>query len=131
MSGSHGIDQAFEDVKDFQLAFGNYIGPRPNPLPESDKRRRIEWMREELDELQAAETVEEQADAVIDLVYFAMGVLVEMGVPPSGVWQAVHAANMAKVWPDGVHYNETGKVVKPPDWKGPDEAIGRYVASLA
>lgn len=43
------------------------------------------------------------------------------GIPFDAVWDAVHAANMAKVWPDGtVHYREDGKVLKPQNWTAPD-----------
>lgn len=125
-----GIDSAYEDVKAFQIAFGNPIGKRPSTLTGHEKERRIEWMREEIEELAVADTVVEQADAIIDLLYFAFGYLVEMGVPPSGAWNAVHAANMAKLWPDGVHTNAVGKVVKPHGWHGPEQAIGRYVEIL-
>jgi Uncharacterized protein conserved in bacteria len=126
-----GLDEAYADVKAFQIAFGGHVAARPRMLERLKKQRRIAWMREEIEELATAETVEEQADAVIDLVYFAMGCLVEMGVPPSGVWSAVHKANMAKLWPDGVHTNSTGKVVKPAGWNGPDEEIREYIAGLA
>jgi len=42
-------------------------------------------------------------------------------LPFDEMWGAVHAANMAKVWPDGtVHYGEHNKVLKPPGWTAPD-----------
>lgn len=130
MSKPAGLDEAFEDVKAFQIAFGAPVGERPAALTGDRKRRRIEWMREELEEYAEAETVEDQADALIDLMYFAVGCLVEMGVPPSGVWNAVHKANMAKLWPDGVHTSPIGKVVKPEGWVAPEEEIRRYIATL-
>lgn len=126
----NGIDEPFEDVKDFQVAFGNPVGEHPHILTGREKLRRLEWMREELDELAEANTVEDQADAIIDLLYFAFGYLVEMGVPPSGVWNAVHKANMAKLWEDGVHTNAIGKVIKPEGWKGPEDEIRDYIALL-
>jgi predicted HAD superfamily Cof-like phosphohydrolase len=44
-------------------------------------------------------------------------------LPFDEMWTAVHAANMAKVWPDGtVHYGEHHKVLKPPGWQAPDIA---------
>ena len=127
---AHGINDPFEDVKEFQIAFGNPVGASPRPLSGHEKHRRIEWMREEIAELSDAESVEDQADAIIDLMYFAFGYLVEMGVPPSGVWDAVHKANMTKLWPDGVHTNEIGKVIKPPNWVGPEESIRDYIHLL-
>lgn len=125
-----GINSPYEDVKAFQIAFGNPVGEVPNILTGHEKRRRLEWMREELEELAEAETVVEQVDAVIDLLYFAFGYLVEMGVPPSGAWNAVHAANMTKLRPGGVHTDAMGKVIKPDGWCGPEEAIARYIETL-
>ena len=59
------------------------------------------------------------ADAMIDLIYVAMGRLLEMGVLPGPIFWEVHAANMRK---------QSGKTkrglifdaLKPKDWKGPD-----------
>ena len=126
-----GINEPFEDVKQFQIAFGHPVGETPCPLSGHEKKRRISWLNEEIAELEAAETVEDQADAIIDLMYFAFGYLVEMGVPPAGVWQAVHRANMAKLWPDGAHVDAMGKVVKSPHWRGPEEETRKYIAELA
>lgn len=125
-----GIDEAFEDVRTFHSAFGHSVGGKPRILDGTEKSRRIAWLMEEIAELESADTVEDQADAIVDLIYFALGYLVEMGVPPSGVWKAVQKANMAKLWPDGVHTNAIGKVIKPEGWKGPEEDIRKYIASL-
>ncbi len=125
-----GIDEPFEDVREFQKTFGYPVGCQPQKLERAVKERRLMWLREELDEFAAADTVEDQADAIIDLMYFAFGCLVEMGVPPHGVWNAVHKANMAKLWPDGVHTSAVGKVVKPEEWQSPEAEIRRYIAAL-
>lgn len=130
MMRREGINEPFEDVKAFQLAFGYPVGASPQSLSGEEKARRIAWMREELAELADAEAVEDQADAIVDLLYFAFGCLVEMGVPPSGVWAAVHKANMAKLRPDGVRRTAIGKVMKPDDWTGPEDEIRRYIETL-
>ena len=68
---------------------------------------------------------------MIDLIYFALGTLVEMGVKPKEIFDIVQTANMTKLWEDGkVHYRETdNKVIKPPSWEDPypkiKEAIDR------
>ena len=81
-------------------------------------------MLEELNEFLQADEVVEQADAMIDLMYFALGTLVEMGVRPNELFGIVHAANMSKLWPDGKpHYNAMGKTVKPADWQDPHEKL--------
>lgn len=81
-------------------------------------------MQEEVEEFLEAEDVVDQADAMIDLIYFALGTLVEMGVKPEPLFRIVHEANMKKLWPDGKpHYNEDGKTVKPPGWTDPYPAL--------
>ena len=115
-----GLDECREAVRDFHLIFGHPIGPRPRLLPPDREAARSAWMREEIRELEAAETVSGQADAMVDLIYFALGTLVEMGVRSEGLFDIVHAANMEKLWPDGTgRMRSDGKTVKPPGWADP------------
>lgn len=80
--------------------------------------KRVSWMLEELAEFAAADTLEDQADALIDLIYFAIGTFTMMGVKPEALFDIVHNANMGKVGPDGrVLRNEQGKIVKPDNWE--------------
>ena len=85
-------------------------------------------MLEELEEFQRADTVLDQADAMIDLLYFALGTLVEMGVHPSRLFDIVHDANMNKTWPDGkVHYSNDGKVIKHDSWINPERELQQEI----
>lgn len=84
-------------------------------------------LNEELEEFsQAAESgdVLEAADALIDLIYFALGRLVEMGVPALAVFDEVQRANMSKV--RGELSKRPGSLghdaVKPAGWTPPDHA---------
>ena len=81
-------------------------------------------MEEELEEFRKAGSIHDQADAMVDLMYIALGTLVEMGVRPGRLFDIVHEANMKKLWPDGkVHYAADGKVIKPPSWKPPEPQL--------
>ncbi len=114
------MDSAWEKVREFHVAFGAPHRDAPELLPPDRIAARAEWMREEIDELLEAETIAEQADAMIDLIYFALGTLVEMGVRPQPLFDIVQEANMSKLWPDGKpHYREDGKVIKSPHWADP------------
>lgn len=63
----------------------------------------------------------ELAKELADLLYVVYGTAEELGIPLEEVFQAVHQSNMSKVWDDGnVHYNEFGKVLKPPTYVKPD-----------
>lgn len=104
--------------------------------------QRLEWantaMQEELTEFNGAceaGDVLEAADALIDLVYFALGRLIEMGVPATAVMDEVQRANMGK------RRGELSKrpsskghdAVKPEGWTPPDHAwlLGFTLADLA
>ncbi|MCL2030164.1 MAG: hypothetical protein FWG93_01330 [Oscillospiraceae bacterium] len=119
------MDRCWEAVAEFHRAFGSPREDAPHLLTPERVAERAGWLREEVAELEEAGTVEEQADAMIDLMYFALGTMVEMGVRPARLFEIVHEANMRKRWPDGtVHTRaEDGKVVKPPGWKDPGPMI--------
>jgi predicted HAD superfamily Cof-like phosphohydrolase len=111
----------YENVKAFHKTFGHPIGVTPTFLERDRVEKRYCWMYEELQEFDEAETVVDQADAMIDLIYFAIGTLVEMGVRPVTLWDIVQRANMSKVFPDGAvkRRESDGKVIKPDNWIDP------------
>ena len=115
------IDEEFEQVKDFHRAFNHLVSETPVLLSVQEAQNRAGFMREEIDEFMESETIYDQADAMIDLIYFALGTLVQMGVKPKKIFDIVHNANMTKLWDDGtVHHRESdGKVIKPPSWEDP------------
>lgn len=102
------------------------------PIPETPRKlgpAALQWasdvFEEETRELNDARTVEDQLDAILDLIYFALGRVAEMGVPPEVADQAferIHEANMQKV--RGVKSGRSDQrgfdMVKPPGWKPPD-----------
>lgn len=104
------------------------------PIPEVPtimSKQRVEWaktaLNEELTEFgDACESgdVLEAADALIDLVYFALGRIVEMGVPAAAVMDEVQRANMGKK--QGELSKRPGAMghdaVKPEGWKAPDHS---------
>ena len=118
------LDESFNKVRDFHVAFTHRCPDVPEQLPEDRVAKRYNWMLEELDEFRRANSIHEQADAMVDLMYFALGTLVEMGVKPGRLFDIVHQANMKKLWPDGkVHYAADGKVIKHPSWTPPEPQL--------
>lgn len=117
-------------VKDFQEKFGHPHRDTPKLLDKDRVDKRYKWMLEEINEFKEAADIYEQADAMIDLMYFALGTLVEMGVKPDKLFEIVHSANMDKLWSDGKpHYNEDGKTIKPEGWKDPYPRIKEEIDS--
>ena len=122
----------FDDVGDFHEKFDLYntthhpTGPRI--LPEELMGFRIKFLREEFDEF--IEGYEERneakmADALVDLVYVAMGTAHLKGYPWRALWAEVQRANMTKerALSSDDSRSKRGSsydVVKPDGWQPPD-----------
>ncbi|MEK4025289.1 hypothetical protein [Sporosarcina sp. FSL W7-1283] len=119
--GTADPDKWWSWVRAFQLAFNHPAPENPTMLSKERIETRNSWMEEECDELFEAETLEDQVDAAIDKLYFALGDLVELGVKPDKLLEIVQKANMGKLHNiDGKLtpvYKEDGKVKKPDDWE--------------
>ncbi|QHW35846.1 HAD family hydrolase (plasmid) [Paenibacillus rhizovicinus] len=116
----NGLDLTYEQVRAFQLAFNHPAMDKPTMLSADRTEKRMSWIQEEVQEFKESDNVVDQADAMIDVIYFAVGTLVEMGVRPQELMDIVQHANMSKLWPDGKpHYKEDGKVKKPDGWEDP------------
>ena len=125
------LEESWNAVRQFHKTFGHPAPDSPTMQTTDLVSRRAGWLVEEVNELGDATTITEQADAYLDIIYFALGGLVELGIEPSPIFDLVQNANMAKVWPDGsVRVNETGKVLKPEGWEAPDAAILAYIEGL-
>ena len=121
---------AFKKVQAYHEVFGDQLAPTPTPLPQNRIIHRAGFMAEELAEfLKAApDDLVAQSDALIDLIYFALGTFVEMGIDPSPLFDAVHQANMDKLWDGQPKYDPAnGKTLKPSNWVGPEERIKQLI----
>ncbi|CAN7170377.1 hypothetical protein [Brevundimonas sp. LjRoot202] len=113
-------------IREFHEVFARTPHPTgPTLLTPFQVERRVTWCAEEGQEIREATTIAEQADGFLDMIYFALGGLDEMGIDPSPIWDIIHGANMAKRQPDGSvkRHPETGKTLKPGDWQDPDPLI--------
>ena len=126
-----GLDWALTRVAAFHRLAGQPAPDTPRPLDHDRAEIRAAWMREELGEFLEATSVVDQSDAIIDLMYFALGTLVEMGVPAESLFEIVHLANMRKFANgDALRRPEDGKVMKSSDWLSPEEALARELTDL-
>lgn len=117
----NGLDLPFTQVREFHKAFDHPYPKEPTMQPIKRAVARGEWIMEEVNELSAATTLVDQADAYIDILYFALGGMVELGILPQRLFDRVHEANMAKLHIDEngdtfVKRRDDGKVVKPEGW---------------
>jgi predicted HAD superfamily Cof-like phosphohydrolase len=123
----------FEDVGIFHERFGlhnaTFFRPGPRRWDRTLLEFRLKFLKEELKEFEDAMKRHDDAemfDALIDLVYVAMGTAHLQGYPWEEGWDAVQRANMQKVraLPDGSDSKRDSSfdVVKPNGWTAPDIA---------
>lgn len=108
----------WQDVRDFHIKFDipHPLVPTPLSATRADLRKMLirEESREALEAIDSGD-LPKIAQECVDLVYVALGTLVEAGISPDLSWIVVHHANMQKAKnPDG------GKIIKPPGWVPPD-----------
>lgn len=129
------LTRMWDDVVSFHHKFKrDYSGP-PRVLPEDMMDFRIKFMQEELDEYKRAwgdmwmygdslKLREDMLDALVDLVYVALGTAYLHGFNFAEAWRRVHKANMAKTIStnnkDSKRGNAALDVVKPPGWTPPN-----------
>lgn len=71
-------------------------------------------------------------DAIMDLIYFALGRLYEIGCSEddfAAMWNAIHHANMTKVRGNKGRGSDAD-AIKPTGWKGPEEVFIAYKKGL-
>lgn len=100
------------------------IPSTPTRLSEGRKKHAFDHLHEELTEFFIAETIEDEADALLDLSYVALGRLVEMGILAGAAFDEVQRANMDRVrGGNAKRPNAAGfDAVKPDGWKPPNLA---------
>ncbi len=92
---------------------------QPTLLAGERLEKGIAHLSEELIEFEDAVTIEDQADALVDLIYVAAGRLHEMGIEPGPAFELVHAANMNRV-PGVNRRGSEYEAVKPAGWQAPN-----------
>lgn len=113
------------DVKELFKKFSILVAEKPRPLGLPLLEERYKFLAEELAEFWSAchdGDFPGQADALIDLVYVAIGTGVLMGLPWKVLWDDVQRANMAKERGIGKRGNKVD-LVKPKNWVPPQTEL--------
>lgn len=128
MAASHGVGLAWAQarVAAFHAKAGHPISTLPKVLSDERKAVRASWLREEIEEFLNATDIVGQADAIIDLVYFALGTMVEMGTDAEPLFDVVHIANMRKAERPTARPSD-GKLLKPTGWLSPEPELAKSV----
>ena len=113
-----------EDVEEFHKKYGlEYKDPISRHLSPEEKEFRIRCLNEEIREYMEATTLTEELDAILDLVYFAIGTAYRHGFSFYDGWKEVHRSNMSKI---RATKREDSKrefeldVIKPEGWEPPN-----------
>ena len=114
----------FEKVKQFMQTFGQEVKTKASFSDEKTNQLRLDLISEELEELKNAmisKDLLEVADALTDILYVTYGAGHAFGINLDKCFDEVQNSNMSKLGSDGKPiYNESGKVMKGPDYFKPD-----------
>ena len=114
----------FDDVKTFMQTFGQEVKNKAEFPKEEIIKLRYDLIKEELNELQNAikiKNLKEIADALTDILYVTYGAGHAYGIDLDKCFSEVQRSNMSKLGEDGKPiYNEKGKVMKGPNYSGPN-----------
>ena len=104
--------------------YGQEVKSKAAFSDEKTNKLRIDLIKEELEELQQAmkdKNLLEVADALTDILYVTYGAGHAFGIDLDKCFNEVQNSNMSKLGSDGKPiYNESGKVMKGPDYFKPD-----------
>ena len=114
----------FEKVGIFMKTFGQEVKTKSELSNDKINELRISLIKEELEELKTAikdKDILEVADALTDILYVAYGAGHAFGINLDKCFNEVQESNMSKLDSDGKPiYNESGKVMKGPNYFKPD-----------
>ena len=120
----------FNKVGTFMKTFGQEVKTKPSFSSDKINKLRIDLIKEELDELQEAmenNDLLEVADALTDILYVTYGAGHAFGIDLDKCFDEVQNSNMSKLGEnDEPIYNESGKVMKGPNYFKPD--LSKFVS---
>ena len=120
----------FEKVKQFMQTFGQEVKTKASFSDEKTNQLRLDLITEELEELKNAmesKDLLEVADALTDILYVTYGAGHAFGINLDKCFDEVQNSNMSKLGKNGKPiYNESGKVMKGPDYFKPD--LSRFLS---
>ena len=120
----------FQKVKIFMQTFNQEVKLKPSFSTDKINDLRYNLIKEELEELKEAiskKDLLEVADALTDILYVTYGAGHAFGIDLDNCFEEVQNSNMSKLGSDGKPiYNESGKVMKGPDYFKPN--LNKFVA---
>ena len=109
-----------EKVRNFTEACHKDLPNKPERMTVEDINFISRMVADEMEELCEADTIEDQADALIDMIYYICNIAARKGINLDPLFNIVHDANMQKIVDGKVIRREDGKVLKPKGWSPPE-----------
>jgi len=120
----------FNKVGIFMKTFGQDVKNKPSFSTDKINKLRLDLIKEELNEFKEAmdnKDLLEVADALTDILYVTYGAGHAFGIDLDKCFDAVQNSNMSKLSENGEPiYNESGKVMKGPNYFKPD--LSKFVS---
>ena len=120
----------FSKVGTFMKTFGQEVKIEPSFSTDKINKLRIDLINEELEELKDAinkKDLLEVADALTDILYVTYGAGHAFGINLDQCFEEVQNSNMSKLDKNGKPiYNDSGKVMKGPNYFKPD--LSKFVS---
>ena len=120
----------FRKVGTFMKTFGQEVKNKPSFSTDKINKLRVDLIKEELDELTEAmnnKDLLEVADALTDILYVTYGAGHAFGIDLDKCFDEVQNSNMSKLDEKGKPiYNDSGKVMKGPNYFKPD--LSKFVS---
>ena len=120
-----------EQVRQFTQACNDELPETPQNMTEDGITFIRQMVNDELDELDDAKNVTEQADALVDAIYYICDFAVRNGINLDPLFDIVHKANMQKVVNGKVIRRDDGKILKPEGWEDPAPKLEAEMARQA
>jgi len=127
------MNDFYADVLEFRKKMEISIGEKPKLLSLEEFIFNMDFLVEELSEFAEAHensSLIDAADAIVDLIYVAIGTAITMGLPLNELWDIVHTANMSKekvADASESKRNSTNDVKKPEGFVSPETKIAEVL----
>jgi predicted HAD superfamily Cof-like phosphohydrolase len=117
-----------EQVREFTKACNDDLPAKPQEMTTEGIAFIRQMVNDELDELEESKNVTEQADALVDAIYYICDFAVRNGINLDPLFDIVHGANMQKVVDGKVIRRDDGKILKPEGWEDPAPKLNTEMA---
>lgn len=112
----------YESVKLQQAKFGLLYTGKPRHLSNEEKQFYITALKEEIQEYEEAKLLEDELDAILDILVFAVGAMLRHGFPEKAITEVVKANLKKEIGTNEKRNDFQLDLIKPLGWEPPNLA---------